>query len=449
MHPHAARALLERVSASLESLESDNNLLSGIGWPRDVEERFFANGANALPDPTYEVDRATFNRQNAELARLACEIEGDEPIPTWLRAVVEGAIDRNRLLLARGTREFGRLSVEIYGGASTQFFGLAATNAGLADHVLRRLRIHGWDEAQDREARVLSATDLQEDLARRASKHRPHLGLEVVLDDRCASKAIAGATRVRIRPDATFEAWEADGLYCHEVETHVFSARNGAAQPLASFLRAGGPRTTPTQEGLAVFGELYNHALASPRLERLATRVKTVEMAEERATFLDVYRYLLGKGYGEHDAFLDAARVFRGGLCEGGSAFTKDACYLAGLLHVYAFLAAFVRGGFRDEVELLLVGRVALDDLLALMELRAMGLLERPKHRPRWLERWNRLLPYFAFASFLEKEIDLASVSAHYREAVERASAARPPGPHREPHAEAPSEGEPGDAKIG
>jgi len=424
-----ARGLLERVNGSLAALTSEGNLLSGIGWTRDVEERFFASGATELPDPVYEADRHAFDRENAELSRLAAEVEGDEPIPVWLRRVIHGAIDRNRLLLARGTREFGRLSLEIYGGASSRFFGLAVTNGALADHVLARLKVHGWDEAQDREARIMSAEELRDELARRASKHRPHLPLEVVLDERCASKAIAGATKVRIRPDATFTTWEADGLYCHEVETHVFSARNGAAQPLATFLRAGGPRTTPTQEGLAVFAELYNHALATPRLERLAARVKIVAMAEDGASFLDVYRFLEGRGYARHDAFLDAARVFRGGLCGGGAAFTKDACYLAGLLHVYAFLAAFVRGGFRDEVELLMVGRVALDDLVALMELRAMGLLERPKHRPRWLERWNTLLPYFAFASFLEKEIDLANVSAHYRGAVALAASARPPEP--------------------
>ncbi len=427
MKATAARELLTRVTTALASLSTDGNLLSGIGWPREVEERFFERGEAVLPDPTYDVDRTALDRENADLARLVTQIEGDEPIPAWLREVVRGAIDRNRLLLARGTKEFGRLSLSIYGGAHTQFFRLAATNEGLADHVLARLRVHGWDEAEDREARMLSAEGVRDDLARRAAKHRPHLDLDVVLDDRCASKAIAGGSRVRIRQGATFFAWEADGLYCHEIETHVFSAKNGAAQPLAPFLRAGGPRTTPTQEGLAVFGELYNHALAAPRLERLATRVKTVAMAEDGASFLDVYRVLAGLGYAKHDAFLDAARVFRGGLCEGGSAFTKDACYLAGLLHVYAFLAAFVRGGFRDEVELLLVGRVALDDLLALIELRALGILERPRHRPRWLERWNTLLPYFAFASFLEKEIDLSSVSAHYRAVVERAAAATPP----------------------
>jgi uncharacterized protein (TIGR02421 family) len=422
-----AKRLLDQVSQALDAPGSDGNLLAGLGWPREVEERFFAAGGEELPDPEYELRQDERNRENRGLEQVLETLTGDEPIHEWLRHVVTGAIDRNRLLLARGSPEFGRLSLEIYGGAHTKFFGLSATNLGLADHVLGRLVIHGWDEAKDREERVLTAAELAVDLSRRTGKHRPHLDLEVVVDERCASKAIAGSSRVRVREGATFFAWEADGLFCHEVETHVFSARNGAAQVHAPFLKAGGPRTTATQEGLAVFAELYNHALAAPRLERLAIRVKIVGMAEDGATFIDVFRFLRERGYAEHDAFCDAARVFRGGITSGGSAFTKDACYLAGLLHVYAFLAAFIRGGFRDEVELLMVGRIALEDILPLMELRAMGLLSRPRHRPRWLERWNTLLPYFAFASFLEKEINLTEVSALYQGLVATAASARPP----------------------
>ena len=427
MERDEAKSLLDQVTAALGALTSDGNLLSGLGWPREIEERFFVSGEDELPAPTYEAADDVLNRENADLERTLGTLDGDEPIRAWLRRVVTGAIDRNRLLLARGTADFGRLSLEIYGGAHTRFFGLSATNLALAEHVLGRLVIHGWDEAQDREERVLTAADLAEELSRRTSKHRPRLELEVVVDDRCASKAIAGSSRVRVREGASFVAWEADGLFCHEVETHVFSARNGAAQVHAPFLKAGGPRTTPTQEGLAVFSELYNHALAAPRLERLAVRVKTVGMAEDGASFIDVFRFLRDRGYAKHDAFLDCARVFRGGLPAGGSVFTKDACYLAGLLHVYAFLAAFIRGGFRDEVELLMVGRIALEDVLPLMQLRAMGLLSRPRHRPRWLERWNTLLPYFAFASFLEKEINLTDVSARYQELVLLAASARPP----------------------
>jgi len=415
---NATKELLATVTSALGALKSPSNLLEDIGWPRDVEARFFAQKASKLPEVAYTFDRAALEKDNAELAGVERRIKADAPIPAWLAAVVRSAIDRNRLLLAAGTKEFGRLSQEIYGGARTTFFGLPARNIDLADHALERLRLHGSDEAKDREAVPLDARAFAGELARRIAKHRPKISVAVVVDERCTAKVIAGTKRVRVRAGATFLPWEADGLFCHEVETHVFTAQNGAAQALAPFLKAGGPRTTATQEGLAVFSELYNRALSTARLERLAVRVKLVEMAEDGASFLDLYRSLIARGQPPHEAFLDAARICRGGLPEGGAPFTKDACYLAGLLHVYAFLAAFVRGGFRDEAEMVVAGRIALDDVAALVELRRMGLLSRPKHLPRWLSRWNTLLPYFGFASFMDS-VDLKPVEAHYQRLIE------------------------------
>jgi uncharacterized protein (TIGR02421 family) len=426
MTPERARNLLADVAKTLATLASRSNLLDELGWPREAEERFFAEGATKLPEVRYDVDKVGLERENEALLAATKRIDGDEPICTWLRAELGAQVDKNRLLLATGSPEFGRISREIYGGAKTCFFGLPATNLDLAEHLLERLAIHGWDEAKNARESAIDARAFAEDLTRRIAKHRPAIELTVSIDETCTSKAIAGMKRVRVRADATFAPWEAAGLFCHEVETHAFSAHNGAAQPHAPFLKAGGPRSTPTQEGLAVFAELYDRSLASPRLARLATRVRLVAMAEDGASFLDLYRALVAGGAAPRDAYLDAARICRGGLVEGGAPFTKDACYLAGLLHVFAFLSVFVRGGFRDECELLVAGRIALDDVLALVELRAMGLLERPKHRPRWLERWSTLLPFFAFTSFVEG-LDLTPVEAHYRDVVERAAAAGPP----------------------
>lgn len=422
----ATRELLARVSKALGSLKSKGNLLDDIAWSRDVEEAFFAADAQELPAPTYDVDRDALRDESARLEALASSIDGDDPVPTYLRAAVRSAVDRNRLLLAIGTNAFGDVSREIYGGARSTFYGLPAKNIDLADHLLARLAVHGWDEATDRAAKKVSAEDFATDLEKRIAAHRPKIDVDVIVDPRCTSKAIAGTTRVRIRPDATFEPWEAEGLYVHEVETHVFTAQNGAAQELAPFLKAGGPRTTPTQEGLAVFAELHHHALATSRLERLAVRVKLVAMAEDGADFLDLYRWLVDRGTSARDAYLDAARICRGGLVTGGAPFTKDACYLAGLVHVYAFLSVFVRAGFRDEVEMLVAGRIALDDVVALAALRNAGLLTRPKYRPTWLARWSTLLPYFAFASFLDG-IELGPVEEHYRQLTAVAGGARGP----------------------
>ncbi len=424
MKPEDARELLERVNAALGALKSKGNLLEDMAWPREGEEEFFASGCTKLPEPTYAIERDGLEEESKRLESLARSIEGDEPVPVYLRNAVRSAVDRNRLLGAAGTRSFGAVSREIYGGARTAFWG-GPTNIDLANHLLLRLKTVGWDEAKDRVPKRIDASELASELRERIARHRPRIDVEVLLDERCTSKAIAGMTRVRVRPDATFEPWEAEGLFVHEVETHAFTSQNGAAQDLAPFLRAGGPRTTPTQEGLAVFAELHHHALATPRLERLAMRVKMVEMAEDGASFIDLHRWLVERGAAPRDAYYDTVRICRGGLVEGGAPFTKDACYLAGLLQVYAFLAVFVRAGFRDEVEMLVSGRIALEDIVALVQLRGYGLLSRPKHRPSWLASWSTLLPYFAFTSFMEA-VGLAPVEAHYRDLIALAKAARP-----------------------
>jgi uncharacterized protein (TIGR02421 family) len=421
-----AKKLLGRTQAVLGSLKT-SNLLDDLAWPRSVEEDFFRHKARRLPAHTYAIDTDGLRADTQALTALQKSIEGDHAIASWLRGVAQGAIDRNRLVSAVGTKAFGRLSKSIYGGARSRFFQLPVRNLDLAEHLLKRIAIHGWDEAKDASQPLLGDEAFAQELRRRIAKHRPGIQVRVLVDPHCTSKAIAGMRRLRIRQGATFAPWEADGLFCHEVETHVFTAHNGALQPFAPFLKAGGPRSTPTQEGLAVFAELYNRALGVPRLERLALRVKLVDMAEQGASFLDVYRHLLERGHAPRDAYLDGVRIFRGGLAQGGAPFTKDACYLAGLLHVYAFLSAFVRGGFRDEVELLVSGRIALDDIAALAELRAMGLVERPVHRPRWLERWSTLLPYFSFTSFMDA-VDLKPVEAHYQSVIAVALSAKPKG---------------------
>jgi uncharacterized protein (TIGR02421 family) len=421
-----AGAITSRLAHVLAETKKKGYLLEQIAWPRDVEERFFASGAQHLPEVDYAIDRHGHDAHLSELQAARDGIDGDDTLAAWARRVLDSRMEEARLLLAVGTSAFTERSRELYGGARTPFFDGKATNLDLAEHLLDRLKMHGWDEATDPDETPLDAREFGEALRAHVDRMRPRMDVEIVIDPGCTAKVVAGMKRVRIRPDATFGREEAEGLWHHEVETHVLTAQNGLAQPEAPFLSSGGPRTTRTQEGLAVFSELYHRVLTIPRLERLALRVKLVDMAEQGGSFLDLYRFLLERGSSPRDAYFDAARVCRGGKVEGGAPFTKDACYMAGLCHVYAFLNAFVRGGFRDETELLVCGRVDLEDITALVKLRALGILTRPKHRPRWLRNWDTLLPYFAFSSFM-RWIDLTPVEKHYHEVIELAASAKPP----------------------
>jgi hypothetical protein len=58
-------------------------------------------------------------------------------------------------------------------------------------------------------------------------------------------------------------------------------------------------------------------------------------------------------------------------------------------------------------------GRLALDDVELLLVLRDEGLVEPPRFLPRWLARWEALLPYFAFTSFLN-DLDFRPANERY-----------------------------------
>jgi uncharacterized protein (TIGR02421 family) len=435
--PEALPALVERVSDALAKIGRRTKLLSDIAWPRSVEDQFFRDKCRALPAVAYAFDRDALAARADAFDALAASVDGDTHVHGFLRDTVRSYADANRLLRAAGTSEFYKRSRDLYGGARTRFVGTNVRNVDLADHLLDRLRVHGYDGAHARddedEPETWSAEQFAQWLRDRNAARRPRpLALEVTVDPDLSAKVVAGRERVRVRADTTFSEWEAEGLWAHEIETHALTAQNGALQPRASFLAAGGPRTTRTQEGLAVFAELDARRLSPARMQRLAVRVKLVAAAEDGADFIELYRSLLEDGARPRDAYLDAQRVCRGGRVEGGAPFTKDACYLAGLVEVYTFLATFARGGHRDELAMLLAGRCALDDLDALVELRRAAVLDPPQFVPPWFANWRGLLPYFAFTSFTSA-LSLDSVEARFAPLIALAGAQResdpPPAP--------------------
>lgn len=422
MRPELRDAYLSKAMSTLNPMTRKLRFLETIGWSRDVEEEFFAAGASRLPTPTYSVDREYAKTAIPTLERLHEDLLGEHVMLDWLRATVRSFIDGYRMLLAIGTSDFYHRSLELYGGASTTAFDRDSTNLDLAEHIERRI----GGQTRVVEAEMLDTTGFIAFIQAKLAARKPRIDLEVVRDPNLSAKVICGRTRMRVREGVKYGIAEAEGLWLHEVETHALTAQNGAAQPRLPLLVSGGPRTTRTQEGLAVFSELYGGALSSPRLLRIAQRVRLVGMAEDGASFLDLYRALVDRGLPQRDAYLDAQRVCRGGLVGGGGPFTKDACYLAGLLDIYTLLRFMLQQTSPIFGELFVSGRVHSDDLLALLWLRSEGVLEKPRYMPSWASDWDLLLAYFAFSSFLsEVDVDLtpswpADVQSFVIETTER-----------------------------
>jgi hypothetical protein len=58
----AAREAITRAAPLFELVGRQTRLLDALAWPREVEERFFEQGEQALPEPVYEVDRTCKTR---------------------------------------------------------------------------------------------------------------------------------------------------------------------------------------------------------------------------------------------------------------------------------------------------------------------------------------------------------------------------------------------------
>lgn len=160
----------------------------------------------------------------------------------------------------------------------------------------------------------------------------------------------------------------------HEVGTHILTYYNGRSQPFHQ-LHSGMAGYEALQEGLAVLAEYLVGGLSRPRLRLLAGRVIAVDSLIGGADFIETFRLLQDEfGFSQLNAYMMAMRVFRGG------GFTKDVVYLRGLVDLLRHLA----GG--NELEPLLIGKVALGHADLLDELSWRQVLGPPALRPRYLD---------------------------------------------------------------
>src|SRR5438105_3792675 len=152
-------AALAQVTQALSVGKSRHALLEEIAWPPSIEAEFFAKKEGSLPKPPVaEIDRASNAAAVKAIEEARAKLDGEGPVHAWLDGVLASARDKERLLGALGTRDFGVISGEIYGGARTSVFGMK--NVDLAEHLLSRLAIHGADTVKDTADQPMTSHEL-------------------------------------------------------------------------------------------------------------------------------------------------------------------------------------------------------------------------------------------------------------------------------------------------
>ncbi len=388
-------------------------ILSTLSWGRDVAAEFFKHQGTSLPNPVYEVDRKGLQEALEALAGLHAKLQGEHPVLQWLMRNKDSFSAGIRLILAIESETYFEISTQLYGNSGSSLARGQTTYLDLARSISGRMSVCNLNDIAESNV-MISAKELAESLENRLKRRVPPLPVKVELTDEIVAKVVAGMSRVRVRSDSRFSHLELGALVNHEVESHCLTAQNGARQVNAPFLSAGGPRTTLTQEGIAVFHEIYGHTMSQSRFLTLCDRIEAVHMVEQGADFMELYRWFRVRSETDLDAFYAAQRVFRGSPLGGRYPFTKDVVYLAGLLEVYHFLQAATKVHDRMLIESLLCGRVALEDVGVMEWLRLNGVLSPPHFIPDWLKNWEALVSFFSFFGVVLHSVDLSSFQSYF-----------------------------------
>ena len=419
--PGQTREFLETITAKIIDAQRPVRVMRTISWSEEVARDFFAEEGRKLPRPRYQVP-FDVEAVVARFLEIRSELAGVNEIERYLRDTCDSYVLAARMLGAMGTRDFHGFSRELYGHPNSPTCDGKTTNLSLARHfdsIMDKYTGHELARAQEP---TLSAEEVAAELGRRLGRRFAPHPIRVEVDDTIAANAVAGADVVRIKKGALFTERDVLQLEYHEGNVHVATTLNGRSQPVLPLLGLGAPRTTNTQEGLAIFTEFISAAVDLERVRRLTDRILAIQMSEQGADFLDLYRFFLEHDHSEDQAFDCARRVVRGGLVEGGAPFTKDVCYLDGLLRVSNFLRVAITKGHPSYVPLLFVGKLDLDDIPMIAHLHSEGLVDAPAFLPRWARDLGFLTAYMSYSAFLN-ETDLTAEHLYYDRIIELAEA--------------------------
>ena len=335
----------------------------------------FRDGGFAA-DPTFHYRPLTNDPDLLKRALYAVPLEDvEDPSLAAIFRAQRQYLDRQVSLLEdRNSDAFLPTSLQLYGGVEDELFNLA-------ESVLTAIQERGLAGAECEvaavpclDANTFAARARRElERYRRGEEEHDPLGATVSVRDDVPGVLVSHGDLL-VGAGVQIPERRVEALLQHEVGTHIVTAVNGAAQPLR-LLSAGLAGYEETQEGLAVLAEFVVDGLTADRLATLAARVVAVGRLLSGATFTETFHDLHdAHGLTAAQAFRVTMRVYRsGGL-------TKDAIYLRGLNRLLRHLAD------GHPLDPLLVGKVPLDYVPVMQELRWRGVLRGPRLQPRWLD---------------------------------------------------------------
>lgn len=401
------------LSKRIIAAQAPIRILDAIKWDDEVQQKFFA--ADCRCQPEVDVDYYRRNPLKFDVPSLhdtfrdidrsiVSTLGTTDPAGSIMRRMCQEYRQVLDMLSARGTAGFSFISQSLYGRSRDNFHtgGPTVFDLGaLLDEALSNIDERMFLEKDVKDIPTKEAIGLLQERLNRVFID-PGASVRVIESDGIVADAAAGSDYIKLRANTFFSERDLRALEAHEGWVHVCTTLNGSLQPVCAFLSKGTPSDTVTQEGLAVFTELVSFNSHPARLRRISDRIHAIALAEQGATFLDIFNRLRDEGRGREDAYTITMRVFRGSVPDGGP-FTKDLAYSAGFVDVYNFIRLAVRRGQLDRIRLLFCGKLAIKDMGTLAQLSEEGVVVAPRYLPPPLIDISALTAWMAYSNFLNR----------------------------------------------
>lgn len=416
--------IVQDLSQRIVEAQRKIRILDSIKWDDTIRQEFFKAKGGSLPkvDKSYYDNKPLpfdVHEKQEEFRLILRDAQNQLGQYSTLTRLIKRQCDEYRraaqMLGVRGTPAFCELAMELYGSPDDVFYagGPRMCEMGtLLFDVLTDLNVQLQSAADVKGYTPFQAQEiLQERLGHFFTKH-PGIVTVMVSDDMIAD-ASAGADSIKLSQQAMFSDRDLRYLEVHEGWVHVGTTLNGAMQPYCFFLSKGSPSTSVIQEGLAVITEVVTFSSNPARMLKITNRVIALDKITRGANFLDIYRYFVECGLTEEDSYNQTVRLFRGSTPTGGP-FTKDLSYAKGFVLIYNYIRFAISQKRVDSIPLLFAGKLVLDDLPLLGELKERGILSDPVYLPLPFQDLAALSAWMSFSLYLN-QFDLNEIQKNFR----------------------------------
>ncbi|EHL31310.1 hypothetical protein LDG_6772 [Legionella drancourtii LLAP12] len=425
MTSESAELLIVReLSQRVVDAQRKIRILDSIKWDDSIKKEFFKHKGQKLPsvDKEYYTKKPLpfdVHEKQEEFRFILRDAQNQlgqySTLTRLIRRQCEEYSRACQMLAVRGTPAFSELAMELYGSPNDVFYagGPRMSQMGtLLFDVLTDLNVQLQSEADVKRHTPQQAQEiLQARLGHFFDKHPGKV--TVMVSDDMVADASAGADSIKLSQQAMFSDRDLRYLEVHEGWVHVGTTLNGSMQPNCFFLSKGSPSSSVIQEGLAVITEVVTFSSYPGRMLKITNRVIALDKVTQGANFLDIYRHFIECGLSEEDSYNQTVRVFRGSTPTGGP-FTKDLSYAKGFVLIYNYIRFAISQKRVDSIPLLFTGKLVLDDLPLLGELKERGILTNPVYLPPPFQDLAALSAWMSFSLYLN-QFDLNQIQQNFR----------------------------------